>query len=131
MKIKINSELKDLDGTSPLPKEPVLSAVALFRLLPENLQKQVIPYFVPKDSAPMTLRDVCTSSILAPLQEDDEKVKFNKYEIYKKVRDAKEEVTLTAEEIVVIKKAIGKWQPTLIMGQSFEFIEDKEKKQTK
>jgi hypothetical protein len=74
----------------------------------------------------MTLRDVIINSILSPTQEDDEKKKFEKYEIFKKVRDAKNGIAeLKAEEIATIKKSIGKLQPPLIMGQCFEMIEDK------
>ena len=73
---------------------------------------------------PMTLKDICIGSILTPIEGDDEKKKFEKYEIFKKIRDAKAETELKAEEIVVIKKAIGKFQPPLIMGQCFEMLEN-------
>lgn len=91
MKIKINENLKGIDGENIVPV--------------------------------MTLKNVCITSILTPVEGDDEKKKFEKYEIFKKLRDAKEEVTLTAEEITVIKKGIGKLQPPLIMGQCFELLE--------
>lgn len=95
MKIKINVQLKGVDGISAIGDT-------------EN---------------PMTLKDVCVSSILTPVADDSEKGKFEKWEIFKKLRDAKEEVTLTAEEITVIKKGIGKFQPPLILGQCFELLE--------
>jgi len=72
---------------------------------------------------PLTLKDVCISSILSPIEGDDEKKKFEKYEIFKKIRNGKTEVELKAEEIVVIKKAIGKFQPPLILGQCWEMLE--------
>jgi len=71
----------------------------------------------------LTLKEVCINSILTPIQEDKEKTKLDKYDIFKKLRDAKIEVELKAEEIVVIKKAIGLLQPPLIMGQCFEMLE--------
>jgi hypothetical protein len=95
MKIKINEKLKGVDG------------------------KDIIT----GTNAAMTLKDVCISSILSPIQDDDEKKKFEKYEIYKLLRDAKIEVTLTAEQIAVVKKAVGKFQPPLVMGQCFELLE--------
>lgn len=95
MKIKINEKLKGIDGKD----------IAL-------------------NNAPaITLKDVSITSILTPVQEDGEKLKFEKYEIYKLLRDAKIEVTLTAEQITIIKKAVGKFQPPLIMGQCFEMLE--------
>jgi hypothetical protein len=95
MKIKINEELKNINGES----------------------------IIQGGLSPMTLRDVCITSILSPIQEDDQKKKYEKYEIFKKLRDAKEEVILMTEEIAVIKNAIGKLQPPLIMGQCFELLE--------
>lgn len=75
------------------------------------------------DKSFLTLKDVCVSSILTSAGEDTEKEKWGKYEIFKKLRSAKEQVELTVEEIVVIKKAIGKLQPPLILGQCFELLE--------
>lgn len=75
----------------------------------------------------LTLKDVIITSVLSPVQGDDEKVKFDKYEIYKKVKDDHPEgdVELTVEEIALIKKCIGQWQPPLILGQAFEMLEGK------
>ena len=95
MKIKINQEIKNIEG------------------------KQIL-----RDAnKPLTLKDVCVNCILSPTEGDDEKKKWDKYEIYKKLRDAKDEVTLTAEEVTVIKKAIGRFEPPLILGQCFEALE--------
>jgi len=98
MKLKINQELKDAEGKAIItgPNKPHLY-----------------------------LKDICISSILQPVQGEDEKTKWAKYEIFKKIRDAKTEVDLITEEIAVIKKAISHFQPVLIMGQSFEMIEGK------
>jgi RNase P/RNase MRP subunit p30 len=94
MKIKISEVLKNYDGSDII-----------------------------NDNTPKTLRDVCITSLLSPLQEDDEKKKLEKYEIFKLLRDEKHEVTLTAEQISIIKRAVGKFQPQLIMGQCFELLE--------
>jgi len=75
---------------------------------------------------PLTIKDIIVNSVLTPLQDDDEKKKFEKYEIFKKVRDAKSEVELSIEQIALIKKSIGKIQPPLIMGQCFEILENNE-----
>ena len=80
----------------------------------------------PGDIEPfMTLRGVCIGSVLHPTTEDDEKIKYQRYEIYKKLRDAEIQVELTIEELATIKKCIGQLQPPLIMGQAFEMLEGK------
>jgi hypothetical protein len=96
MKIKIDQELLDVDGQS-------INAGPKPKLF---------------------LRDVCINATLAPIQDDDEKKKWEKYEIFKKLRDAKDEVELKAEEITIIKKVIGKLNAPLIMGQCFEMLEN-------
>ena len=75
------------------------------------------------DNSKMTLKDVCVQSILTPAEGDDEKKKFEKWEIYKKLRNAQMEVELKIEEVGLIKKCIGKLQPPLVMGQCFEMLE--------
>jgi hypothetical protein len=95
MKIKIDEQLKDVEG------KPIIS----------------------NGRAPLTLRDVCINSILSPIDGDDEVKKYAKYEIFKKLRNAKDEAILTVEEIAVIKKMIGRFQPPLILGQCFELLE--------
>jgi len=99
MKVKVNQELKDVNDL-PIKK-------------PEG--------------GNLTLKDVIITSVLSPIQGDDQKVKFDKYEIYKKVKDdyVGGEVELTAEEIALIKKCIGQLQPPLILGQAFEMLEGK------
>jgi hypothetical protein len=99
MKIKINETLKGIDGVEILKGD--------------------------KGHA-LTLKDICVNSVLTPIQEDDDRKKFEKYEIFKKVRDAKDFVELTVEEIALTKKAIGKIQPPLIMGQCYEMLENNE-----
>jgi hypothetical protein len=92
-----------------------------------NTDEQPIPNSSGKSLA---LRDVIANSILAPMEGDDEKKKFDRWEIYKKLRSAGGEVSLTAEEISIIKKAIGKLQPPLILGQCFDLLEGAEAEMT-
>ena len=72
----------------------------------------------------VTVKDVIIQSLLSPVQEDKQEDKWLKYEIYKKVKEAVSEVDLKTEQITIIKKAIGKFQPPLILGQTFEIIEN-------
>jgi hypothetical protein len=96
MKVKVNETLKGIDGVEVLKNER---------------------------GKGLTLKDICVNSILSPVEGDDDKKKFEKYEIFKKIRDAKADVELSIEEVALVKKSIGKIQPPLIMGQCFEFLE--------
>jgi hypothetical protein len=97
MKIKVNQKIKDAEGNEiTLQGKPA-----------------------------MTLRDVIVNSILTPDQGDDEKKKWEKYEIFKKIKESKNEVELTIEEIALVKQCIGKFQPPLVMGQCWEMLENK------
>jgi len=72
----------------------------------------------------LTLRDVIYGALLVPDEKDQQKEKWEKYEIFKKIRDVKGgEVELSAEEITVIKKGLARIHPPLVMGQAFEMLE--------
>jgi hypothetical protein len=96
MKIKINETLLGVDGVQPLQGE---------------------------QGRNLTLKDICISSVLTPMQDDTQEQKFKKWEIFKRLRDADAIVELSAEEISIIKKAMGKLSPPLVMGQCFELLE--------
>lgn len=98
MKIKINEALKGIDGVTPLPN-------------PDG------------KGANLTLKDIIIASLLSPIQGESEKEKLERYDAFKKVRDSSVEVDLKAEEVVIIKKTVGKFQPPLVMGQAFEMID--------
>jgi hypothetical protein len=79
----------------------------------------------------LTYRDVFVSSLLSPVQsvnqkgvvtDDDYKTKLEKYKLFVKIRDSKEEVELNTKEIQILKTAIGKKQAPLILGQCDEFL---------
>jgi len=96
MKIKLNQQLKGVDNKSPI---------------------------IGERNEPLMLRNICINAVLAPVEGEDQKKKWEKYEIFKKLRDANNEVDLKAEEVVIIKNGIGKFNPPLIMGQCFEMLE--------
>jgi hypothetical protein len=97
MKVKVNETIKGVDGIVSLPGD--------------------------KGHA-LTLKDVCINAVLTPDEKDDEKKKIEKYDIFKKLRASAEEVTLTTEEANVIKRAVGKINAPLIVGQVFEMFEE-------
>jgi hypothetical protein len=78
------------------------------------------------NGAVLTLKDVCVAAVLTPVQEDDFKKKMEKYEIFKKFRDAVEDsIELSAEEISIVKAASGKIHPPLVYGQCCEMLENR------
>jgi hypothetical protein len=95
MKIKINQNLISINGTDPIFD----------------------------NGKALSLKDVSIAAVLTPNQEDDFVKKMTKYEIFKKLRDAEEEVELSAEEIATIKAASGKIHPPLVYGQTCEMLE--------
>jgi hypothetical protein len=97
MKIEINKKLKSFDASGEL----------------KSAQGKTI-----------TLFDVCIASLLSPNQDDNEKDKWAKYGIYKKLMDAKEGIVdVTVEDISLLKNQIGKNEPPLVMGQCWEMLE--------
>ena len=76
-----------------------------------------------ENGRPLTLKDIIISAVLTPMQEDDQKKKFEKWDVFKKIRDVQEDAHFTSEEIVLIKSGIGKIHPPLILGQAFEMLE--------
>jgi hypothetical protein len=79
------------------------------------------------DKPDLTLRDICINSLLSVQQEDKEKEKFERFEIFQKIKKPDDEgfVELTTNEIVVIKKVVGIFQPPLLLGQAFNMLENK------
>jgi len=74
----------------------------------------------------LTLGDVCINSILAPEEkQSDAKKKYTDYEIFVKLRDAKKEIELSAEEISRIKEKGALVLGVLVMGQVFDMLEKK------
>jgi hypothetical protein len=74
------------------------------------------------------LKDVCINTVLQPEKDDTEKQKYEAYELFLKLRDCKtDEIELSTEEIVKIKKKIGVIYMPLILGQAFDMLEGGEK----
>ena len=71
----------------------------------------------------LTLRDVIVNSILTYKEGEGKKEKYEKYSLFKRLKDAKSEIDFTVEEIVLIKECIGQFQAQLIMGQCFDLLD--------
>ena len=73
----------------------------------------------------VTLRDAITNSILTFTQKDDDKKKYQKYELFKKVIKEEEFIELSSAEKVMIEESLGAVQPPLIYGQCLDMLEGK------
>lgn len=83
----------------------------------------------------LTLKSVCVTALLTPkntiydatgkvvIQGDTDKQKFEKWDLYKKFRDAEETVSLSSEETILLKNLIAESEPQLICGQCRDFLE--------
>jgi len=112
-----------------------------------NLKHEILgiddkPIINPQTNLPRTLQSVIIGALLFPKgrrnpqtgaieqPEDTDKEKFEKYELYKRVKavnvdvkNADTTIELTAEEISKIKKLIHEIEPQLIMGQCWDMLE--------
>lgn len=103
MKINIDQKIIGIDGVKPL----------------ENTE----------NGLDLTLKNVCINSILFPDEKQrDGKKKFEDFEIFVKLRDAKKEVDLSSEEISRIKEKAVFALGVLVMGQVWNMLEKKEPK---
>lgn len=72
-----------------------------------------------------TVRDAIVNAVLAPTQGDNGVMKMKKDELARKVYNAKEEVELTAEEVVIVKERVGEAFAPIIVGQVWRLLEGK------
>lgn len=97
MKIKINQVIKGMDFVTPLKGE---------------------------NEKDLTLKEVCINAVITPQKEDTEKIKLERYDIFKSLRNTNSDlVELTVEQLSLIKKSIAQCYVPLIMGQAFELLE--------
>jgi hypothetical protein len=83
----------------------------------------------PEDNPmPLTLRDVAKQALLATFEDEKNlplESKVKRYDLYTKVKAAVDPSDFTTDEIVEIKKLIGKAYSILIVGQAVEMLEGK------
>ena len=73
---------------------------------------------------PLTIKVICMNSLIIPQQGEVEKDKWERYELYKRFKSATTEtIELKTEEVALLKRCVGKTQPTLVMGQVWDEIE--------
>ncbi len=77
----------------------------------------------PETNVDYTLKDVVIEAVLAPKEKEDNKKKYEKYELYLKLKAVTKFVELTTDEISEIKKLIGEVKSALVMGQAWDLLE--------
>lgn len=73
--------------------------------------------------APQKLGTVAENSLLQTAQGDTIDEKNKRFWLALKIHDTPKDPNLSSEEIAMIKKAIGTYQPTAIMGQAFRLLD--------
>lgn len=96
MKIKINQELKNIDGSPLMNGDNVI-----------------------------TLKEILLSSALVTLK-DDSTHGMQDFELSLKIQTAKDEIELTSEDVVRLKEKIKFGYTTIIVGQVNYILEGKE-----
>jgi len=88
-----------------------------------NAQGEVAVYIDTKKE--ITLRKVIEDALLYPKEKEDGKAKYVRYEMFKRIMEAKESIELTSEDTAEIKKLIGETKNPLIVGQAWDLLEGK------
>ena len=104
MKIDLSQKIFGMQGTKPIPN--------------------------PDTGKDYTLKDVCMEAVLfteinpqTGLSKATGKEKYERHELYRKLKDVYKEVDLSVDEIAEIKKCIGDLKPPLVMGQCWDYLE--------
>ena len=102
----------------------------------KTLEKVENPNFIDSESTPgvsafieskkpLTLRDCCVNALLAPVDGDKKLKGIEKFQIFKLAEriQSSDDVQISAEEIGLIKKRISQVYANLIVGRSYELLE--------
>lgn len=70
-----------------------------------------------------TVREAIINAVLVPEQGDNGVAKMKKDELARKVYNAKDEVELTLDEVVLVKERVGEAFAPIIVGQVWRLLE--------
>ena len=116
MNIKISTVLHNVYG-DPLKSQRVKPQT------PKEVEEKK-----PKEKEDLTLKDVVVNALLAEFPDEKDLTGENKlmrYRLAMKIMDAKIEVDLVAEEIVLIKGLVAKAYASIVAGQAWQMLESK------
>lgn len=88
---------------------------------------QLATVLVPTPDDILSLKKVCINALLAELPQEqvDPTEKYDKYKIFQKLHKADKKIELDSKELELVKKWIGKYWETLVMGQAYDMLEGK------
>jgi len=126
MEIKLDKDFLDIDGKILNAERECCVQKSNGDLAKSN--GQLVTIMVPTPDEKVTLKTVCIQSLLAeypnePLVDPDEK--YKKYKLFQRFDNANGSIELEAEDIVIIKKWVGKYCNTLVQGQAWDMLEEK------
>ncbi len=78
--------------------------------------------------SPFTLKEAARNALLSQFEDErnlDVNEKVKRYDLFLKVKTAEDPADFTSDEIVLIKKLIGKAYAVLIVGQAVKLLEGK------
>ena len=78
------------------------------------------------NAIPATVKLALVNAILAPERDEKGVQKVQKYELAKRIFKAEQEVEVTAEEVVLIKRCVEGAYAPLIVGQLNELLEGRQ-----
>lgn len=82
------------------------------------------PLFKPNSKEPFSLKDAAIEALLVPEENQAGEEKVKRYLIATRIYANPDGVDFTVEEIATIKKVIGKGYGPLIVGQTWELLEN-------
>ena len=124
--IQLNQDLKDLDGEPMNASRDCCVQKSNGDLTTDKVGNYVI-LRVPTPDDKLDLRKVCINALITDRKDEhitaDEK--YAKYKLFRKFHEAKDNIELESGDIESVKKYIGQYWPTLIMGQAYDMLEGK------
>ena len=96
-----------------------------FNVSLKNLKGETLREQKGKDLKILTLGDVCSNALLVNFKDENlnGKDKLRRFKLAQKIYGKKEPVSVTAEDIALIKELVAKSYTILVSGQVWELLE--------
>ena len=124
--IKLNQDLKNLKG-EPMNASQDCCVQKPDGSLTVDKNGSYVVLSVPTPDKKLDLRKVCINALITdttdePITADE---KYEKYKLFRRFHEAKDKIELESGDIERVKKYIGKYWPTLVMGQAYDMLQGK------
>lgn len=90
-----------------------------------NLEKDPLKESHAQDAKELLFRTVFVNALLSDEKtvEQNRELKVKKFGLAERIQDSQEDVSLTTDEVVLIKECVNKIYPTIIVGRVESFFE--------